>query len=215
MRRPRIWRKVLVWVSNIGTFLDNLLLGSYFQLVSSNRMVNKNIEKCKIEEFTGDLRLRHDEEILRRAVDNSVKIIKEIEQKSVDVLRGSLLTVSIVVAFAGITGTNIGSNNEPTWFIILASILLFSAIIYLMLSGLFAIKAFNIGIVWYMGLKDYEPLVSKHRQAMNQIHCIEQNHSAHAMKVNRLQISFRLLRNGLIAVSAFGVWNFIVGPFIN
>lgn len=195
--------------------VDSALLGSAFTLQQANKVVQKKIDECDIEQFKNDERLKHSKQDLDTVLTLSIQRLERVENKAMGTLLGVAVAIAVFGATSGLLGENglLAGHSSIIRNVTAAGLLV--AMMYLFGSGLLALGAYKIGQIYRPTLTDRAPVADSTTEAMVIIYSIEQNQRAATLRSNKLSASFACLRNGLIAVLALGVLIVSIAVFTN
>jgi hypothetical protein len=177
--------------------LDDVLLGSLVQLVRANRKVLDRVDRDELDGYQDDARLEHSLAALQGAREAAVVRLQRIEDKA----KGTVIGVGIGVTVIGSASAFLGKDSPVTGgadgLKVLLALLLGGSIVFLLISGYLALRAYEIGRVWLPSLYDSPPLVSETEAKKAELQNIEQNFRIGTVRGNYLSASFYCLRNGL------------------
>lgn len=198
--RPNIWNK-----------LDNALCGSVFALCRANRVLQQQLQDCRIESFELDARQQHCEQRLQDCLLDSIARVQSVEQKAMNALLGESVAIAVFAAVPGVLGPGGLLRGGGAGVRVLAALALVAGILYLFGSVLLALQAYRVGGLYRPELADWEPLANAQHRAQVQLYCIEQNWRVATLRANRLSASFNCLRNGLLVVILIGIMIVLMG----
>lgn len=193
--------------------IDSALLGSVFTLHKANRLVQKKMDECNIEQFEGDERLKHSKEALDATLSLSIERLQRIENKAMGTLLGIAVAIAVFGATSGLLGADGLFSDQSPFIKKSAAFGLMIAMLYLFGSGLLALGGYKIGSIYTPALSDRAPVAEESVEAKVIIYSIEQNQRAAMLRSNRLSASFSCLRNGLLVVIALGMLSVSIGAF--
>ncbi len=182
--------------------LDDWLLGSLVQLIRANAILRNRMRKDDKEAYISDPRLRHGPDVLKETLELSIDRLQRVEDKARGTLIGVVVAVTIMSSATGVFGNNGPLHSHGCGVRALTATLLLSSIVFLLISGYLALRAYQIGRVYRPSLDDIAPIVTTAQQGCAFLFCIEQNYRVGTMRANKLSASFACLRNGLLLVAA-------------
>ncbi len=185
--------------------IDTILFGDVFKMYKANKLLNRKIKECSVEQFKNDERLKHSEERLSSALNKSVELVQKIEGKATNTLIGIVIAVSLISTTLGMIGDGGAFSELTTTNHNIVRVLFVVAMVYLISSGYLALQAYRIGEVYGLTLYDYAPLVEPSKQYTVTLYCIEQNQRISIIRSNRLSTCFNLLRNGILTLFILGI----------
>jgi hypothetical protein len=192
-------------LARIGATLDAVLLGSVISLLRANKTVRKKIQSSAPEHYDDDERLKHAVDDLDKALAASVDRLQRIEDKATRTVIGVGVAVAILGSATAILGGDGPLGTSGMSARVSAAALLMAGILFLLLSGYLALRAYAIGEVYLPTLHDAAPLASEQGAKKVLLYCIEQNERVGTLRANLLSASFACLRNGLVLVAVLGV----------
>lgn len=185
--------------------LDEVVFGSFFSLRHANHHLLSAIRMDSEAEYATDPRLVHTRESVRAARQFSIERLQRIEDKA----KSTVLGVGIAVTVLGSAGTMLGKDGPLASLGIPARVgfaALFSfAVVFLLLSGYLAIRAYSIGSVWIPSLEDAAPMVEEAQEKRIELFYYEQNIRIGTVRNNFMSASFVCLRNGLTLLGVLAV----------
>jgi hypothetical protein len=183
--------------TKVALKLDDVLLGSLVQLLRANRTVLGRVKSDDLEDYKDDPRLGHSLAALQTARDASIVRLQRIEDKA----KGTVIGVGIGVTVIGSASAFLGKDSPiasgAVGLKIPLALLLGGSIVFLLVSGYLALRAYEIGQVWLPSLYDSPPLVTDAEAKMMELQYIEQNYRMGTVRANYLSAAFDCLRNGL------------------
>lgn len=174
-------------------------------MVRANRKLKKDSDTAKEENIPiDDLRLELSRDMLENDLTTDLQRLYRIEDKASKTLLGITTAVTIWGVGVGLITSNPILKTESGLMQLVSSLFLFCGFISLLMSGYLALLAYEVGETYTPSLKDrassqQEPVVYKRTL----LFCIQQNQRRALMRTNRLDVCFKLLRNGIIAIFLF------------
>lgn len=176
----------------------NQLLGSLPNLIRANRTLSKKIENVFNSSITDDdprmkLPLEHIEKYMSREKTR----LSQIEGKAKSMVLGVGIAISLASSGIFLPPTQNLSASSPL-VTNMSSIILATAIIFLLVSGYLALRAYKIGPIAMPSLTDHPTLMDTDDMRHKFLLSIESNEMRIIQKTNLVSASMDCLRNGLL-----------------
>ncbi len=181
-------------------FLRELFFVPAWEAYRANQKVQGISEGCQYSDFDEDPRLEHEKEILMDALQVSIQRIEKIEGKATSSLIGIGLLISLLAGASWIVSTDGVLGKQGIEVRIGGTVILIYAMFSFLLSGILALQAYKIDMVYGPTLNDMLPPRDSANGKNRYLFCIEQNERMGTMRSNRLDSSLKCLRNGMVAV---------------
>lgn len=180
------------------------ILGSIPSLMRANSILNNKI-KARLRTSTpkNDPRLKISEGELREYLELDIKRLERIEDKAKSTVLG--VAVSVSLASPGIlllVQTDVFAD-EAYSIRIVSAIILMLAILFLLISGYFALSGYKVGKIFLPQPTHHSSLIKEREAKRNVLDCIELNQIRVIQNANLLSASMDCLRNGLFLVLIF------------
>ncbi|MCA9453520.1 MAG: hypothetical protein H6750_13290 [Nitrospiraceae bacterium] len=199
--------------SEILRRIDSALFGSCLTLQKANKLVQKKIEECEIDQFENDERLNLSKQDLDVMLTLSIQRLERVENKAMGTLLGIAVAIAVFGATSGLLGDDGLFVGHGLIFKDVAAVGLVLAMLYLFGSGILSLGSYKIGQIYYPMLSDRAPVVSPSMEAKVIVYSIEQNQRVAMLRSNSLSASFACLRNGLLVVLMLGMFMVFVAGF--
>lgn len=184
-------------------FDKGLLCSVRLTCIARGKILHK-MTKLRVSKYNGDVRLKIPKDRLMQELSYSLDRIRQAERKATTTLVGVAFAVSLLGSSSGFLAS--GGTMDDYGFLsrVLTAAFLLVAMFYLLLSGIFAIMAIDIGKIYRPELGRIAPIVSTDEEAKWILYSIDQNYNLSLLRNNNLVCSFQCLRNGLIAILVIG-----------
>ncbi len=183
----------------------NEITGGLFEVSGSNRTLQRKIETLKNENpsslYVGDERARLAIDALKHYLEVEDARRGVIEDKAKINVLG--VTLAFGVMFAGLatlTPNSEGSGCESDLLGLLL-IPLMSGVLYLLMGGWVALRALRVGRVFLWDLEDDAEIQTDELKAAKILLCIDLNRNIMIQKSNRVEASYRCIRNGILVLA--------------
>jgi hypothetical protein len=196
------WRTRL---GRVAATLDRALLGSVVTLLRANSKVRHKIKGSSPKRYEGNERLSLATEKLEDALAVSVDRLQRIEAKATSTVVGVGIAVTILGSATAILSSDGPLASSGTGVRVAVAVLLIVGMLFLLLSGYLALRAYAIARVYRPELQDIVPLTSEKEARKILLYCLDQNDRVGTLKANLLSASFDCLRNGLVLVAVLAV----------
>jgi len=189
----------------VADALEKILLCSFVTLLRANSKVRHRIKDDSPAQYSDDERLALETEKLVENLTLSVDRIQRIEAKAINTIVGVGIALSILGSATAIMSGDGPLASSNMGVRVAAAAILIGGVLYLLLSGYLALRAYAIAEVYRPKLQDMAPLIPEKEAKEILLFCLDQNNRVGTLKANLLSVSFDCLRNGLVLVAALAV----------
>jgi hypothetical protein len=188
----------------IAKAADSLLTGGLFQVVYLCEIViPRDVKRADLEPPSATVGCALTSIELKLELDASVDRLRRIEDNARSTLIGATLAGALMgptLAAFGPDGIFRGSSSEIRSS---AALLLIASSIFLVVSGLLALRGYKVGHVYRPARYEFRVPRIQARIDMRTLRCIEQNDRILDQRANYLKAAFNCIRNGLILLILF------------